>query len=217
MEPLPRHRCLVYGGTPARHLAALAAVILDKRRQHYRCFYLNSRPAIDGLRSRLAAAGMDVLTEIANGSLILTAERTHLRHGKFDVRTMIQTLRDSLDEARDDGYSGLWASGDMSWEFGAEKDFSQLLEYEWQLEELFRERPDLSGICQYQAGTLPHEFLLQGFTAHPSLFLNENLSCLNRHHLSRDSFSYEALTSPDVDPALRSLLRGEAGASPRSE
>ena len=33
--------------------------------------------------------------------------------------------------ALDDGYSGLWATGDMSWEFGPAKDFSMLLEYEW--------------------------------------------------------------------------------------
>jgi hypothetical protein len=213
METLPRHHCLIYEDAPSQHLAALAAVIVGQRRQHYRCLYLNSRPMIAGLRSHLAAAGMDVLNEIANGGLILTAEQSHLRNGKFDVGAAIQMLRDALDEARDEGYSGLWASGDMSWEFGPEKDFSLLLEYEWRLEDLFHERPDLSGICQYQAGTLPHEYLRQGFVAHPMLFIHETLSHANPHHLARASFSPQAVASPAEDSALRSLLRGEPALS----
>jgi hypothetical protein len=48
---------------------------------------------------------------------------------------MLRTLEQTLDQALNDRYEGLWASGDMDWEFGPEKDFSKLLEYEWQLEE----------------------------------------------------------------------------------
>ena len=164
---------------------------------------------IVGLRSYLAAAGLDVLEEIANGSLILTSGQSHLHEGKFDLDSMIQSLRDSLDEARDEGYAGLWASGDMAWEFGPEKDFTRLLEYEWRLEELFRERPDLCGVCQYLAGTLPEEYLRQGLVAHPSVFVSETLSRINPHYLSRESFSQQAADSSEVESAVRRLLRAE--------
>ena len=211
MEPLPRHQCLIYSGPPSQHLAALAAVILERRRQHYRCLYFNSRPMIAGLRSYLAAAGMDVLEEIANGSLILSSEQSHLRDGKFNLDSMIGSLRESLDEARDEGYAGLWASGDMAWEFGPEKDFSQLLEYEWRLEELFRERADLSGICQYLAGTLPQECLHQALIAHPSLYVNETLSRINPHYFAHELFSHDAACSAantaEVESAVLGLLR----------
>jgi hypothetical protein len=211
---LPRHQCLIYNGPPSRYLGALAALIVEKRRQHYRCFYLNSRPMIAGLRSYLAAAGMDVLEEIANGSLILTSEQSHLREGQFDLDSMIESLRDLLDEARDEGYAGLWASGDMAWEFGPKKDFSQLLEYEWRLEELFRERADLCGVCQYLAGTLPQECLREGLIAHPTLFVSETLSRINPHYLPRESFSHDAASSAantaDVESAVLGLLRAAA-------
>lgn len=207
MESIPRHQCLIYAGAPSEHLAAVAAVMVERRRQHYRCFYLNSRPMIVGLRSYLAAAGMNVLEEIANGGLILTSDLSHLRDGKFDTDSMIGTLCESLDEARNDGYAGLWATGDMSWEFGPEKNFSQLLEYEWRLEELFQRRSDLAGTCQYHAGTLPHEYLRQGFVSHPSIFVNQTLSRINPHYLARERYSSQAAVNPEVDTAVRSLLR----------
>lgn len=50
---------------------------------------------------------------------------------------MMQTLADAFSQAMNDGYAGLWASGDMTWEIGGDKDFSRLLEYEWRLEEFF--------------------------------------------------------------------------------
>jgi hypothetical protein len=206
MESLPRHQCLIYAGAPSEHLSAMAAVIAEMRRQHYRCLYLNSRPMIVGLRSYLAAAGINVLEEIANGGLILTSDLSHLRDGKFDPDLMIASLGESLDEARNDGYAGLWASGDVSWEFGPEKNFSQLVEYEWRLEELFQKRPDLAGICQYHAGTLPHEYLRQGFVSHPSIFVNQTLSRINPHYLARERFSSQAAVNPEADAAVRSLL-----------
>jgi MEDS: MEthanogen/methylotroph, DcmR Sensory domain len=82
-----------------------------------------------------------------------------------------------------EGYEGLWATGDMSWEFGPQKDFSKLLEYETRLEEFFREHPTISGICQYHADTLPREVLSQGLLTHPSIFINETLSRINPHYL----------------------------------
>ena len=48
---------------------------------------------------------------------------------------MIATLTDALDQACSDGHDGLWACGDMTWEFGPNRDFSKLLEYEYRLED----------------------------------------------------------------------------------
>ena len=206
MSPLPRHQCLIYEGPPSRHLPALAAVIGEKLRHNYRCLYLNSRPMIVGLRSYLAATGVDVLEEIARGRLILTSERPHILEGSFDLERMMQLLRDSLDEARGEGYAGLWASGDMSWEFGPERNFSRLLEYEWRLEEFLRENPDFGGICQYHAGALPREYLRQGLVAHPTLFVSETLSLLNPSFAVPSSTARTAASGQEVDEALTRLL-----------
>ena len=85
---------------------------------------------------------------------------------------MLQKLEDELDKALKEGYKGLWASGDMSWELGPEKNFEKLLEYEWKLEELFKRRKELHGICQYHYDTLSQQAVRRGLLMHSTVFIN---------------------------------------------
>jgi hypothetical protein len=182
MKQTPRHQCLIYGGSPTLHLASTSAALKQKLQQKSRCLYLNSAPMVAGMRSYLAAAGVDVVREIEERNLVLSSEQAHLVEGRFDVDTMITSLEAAVEQAIDDGYRGLWATGDMSWEFGPQKDFSKLVEYERRLEELFQKTPFLSGVCQYHTDSLPRDAVRDGLTVHPAIFINETLSCLNPHY-----------------------------------
>jgi hypothetical protein len=128
---------------------------------------------------------------------------------------MLGTLEDALDQALSDGYQGLWATGDMSWEFGPEKDFSKLLDYEWQLEEFLQKRPALSGICQYHVDTLPREVMRQCLLTHQSVFINETLSRLNPHYLEQQSCTSRPSDNADLDNMISRLCEQEnANSSP---
>lgn len=212
MEPVSRHQCLIYAGPPSRHLPALAVTLRAKLWRNYRCLYLNSPPMVAGIRSYLAAAGIDVEAEMARGSLVLSAEQGHLVDGRFDVPRMLESLSAALQQALHDGYAGLWATGDMTWEMGPQKDFTRLLDYEWHLEEFLRTHPEMSGICQYHAETLPREVLRHGLLAHRSIFVNETLSLVNPQYLRPDSFSDGAANSAGMNAALNQLceLNGPA-------
>ncbi len=209
MESVPRHRCLVYEGSPSRHLPVLAAAISQMLDRGCRCLYLNSPEMVAGMRSRLEAKGLNVAKETGRGALILTSEQNHLIDGRFDADAMMSGLDDALRQALDDGYKGLWATGDMSWEFGPARDFSQLLEYEWQLEEFFLTHPEIGGVCQYHADTLPREAMRHGLLAHPSIFVNETLSLLNPHYLHPGAFTSPPEKIPAVDSSLDRLLQLE--------
>jgi hypothetical protein len=185
----PRHQCLIYSGAPSRHLRAIAEITQLKLSQNYRCFYLNSPQMVAGMRCYLAAAGVDVTREIEKGSVILSSDRAYLDDGRFNVDWMIQGLDDSANRALSDGYRGLWATGDMTWEFGPRADFEKLLEYEWRLERLFRKCDHLSGICQYQTDTLPSEATGPALLTHSSLFVNETLSRINPHYINTGSLA----------------------------
>src|SRR5579871_2494962 len=121
--PAARHQCLIYEGSPARHLPGLAALIIAKRKENYRCLYLNSAPMVAGLRSYLAARGLDVAREVEQRSLVLSSEQDHLSNGRFDGERTLEMLAKSVEEALADGYEGLWASGDMTWELGSEQEW----------------------------------------------------------------------------------------------
>ena len=209
MDAAGRHHCLIYEGPPSRHLPALSAAIQEKLQQNYRCLYLNSPQMVAGMRSYLAPNGVDVFDATAKGSLVLSAEQHHLRDGRFDIEGMLHDLEQAIDQALVDGYKGLWATGDMTWELGPEKDFAKLLEYEWQLEEFIQKHPEFGGVCQYHADTLPREAMHHGLLAHPSVFINETLSLINPHYVERRSFTPQAEKSPEVESVVSRLLQLE--------
>jgi hypothetical protein len=214
MNPGERHQCLLYEGPPSQHLKAVAAVIREKLDEKFRCLYLNSSPMVAGIRSYLAAAGVDVARETQRGSLMMTSERNHLsERGGFNIDGMMQALSEALEQALRDRYAGLWATGDMTWEFGPERNFSRLLEYEQRLEEFMGEHPELGGICQYHADTLPPEVMRQSLVTHRSIFVNETLSLLNPHFVphgdSQGSSRPESAMDRELDGTVLRLCQQE--------
>lgn len=205
MENVPRHQCLIYHGAPSQQLSALAATIQEKLRRNYRCLYLNSAPMVAGMRSALWAAGVDVAAEIAKGSLVCSSDRPHLIDDRFDPECMIRLLEDALHTALRDGYAGLWATGDMTWEMGKDQDFQKLVEYEWRLEKFFQSHPQLAGICQYHADTLPRHVLRQGLVAHPGIFVSETLQMVNPEFVSVERLAAAMAQSQRADSALDRL------------
>ena len=196
MDAVPRHQCLIYEGSPAKHLRGLAAAIIDNLKKHKRCLYLNSPMMVAGIRSYLAAAGLDLAQEIDRGALVLSSDESHLVDGQFDSERMLALLDNAVNDALRDGFNGLWATGDMTWEFGNEKNFVQLLDYERGLEELFALHESLSGVCQYHTDTLPIGIVEQGLHIHKSIFVNETLSRINPHFLSHEALSGRPAASP---------------------
>lgn len=210
MESTSRHQCLIYDGAPSLKLPLIATILKRRLDEGYRCLYLNSSPMVAGMRSTLSAMGINVAHEVATVRLILSSEPV-TTNGEFNSRTMLKNLEDSIDQAIHDGYKGLWATGDMTWEFGPEKNFSKLLEYEMGLEELFQKRKELSGICQYHQDTLPKEVILQGVQTHPGIVINETLTRINPHYLKPDLHPELKNTPVHVLEEILTALRGLQG------
>ena len=53
-----------------------------------------------------------------NGSLALSSDPGHLLDGIFDAARMLAMLAHAVNDALANGYAGLWATGDMTWELG---------------------------------------------------------------------------------------------------
>jgi DcmR-like sensory protein len=162
---------------------------------------------VAGMRSSLLAGGTDVTEAIVNGSLTLSSNTDHLLDRRFDTDRMIDMLEQALYQALHDGYDGLWATGDMSREFGPEHDFSRLLEYEWRLEEFLQAQPALSGVCQYHADTLPPDVLRQGVLTHRSFYVNETLSRVNPHYVEREAFISRTFDNSTLDETINDLYQ----------
>jgi len=155
----------------------------DKLSTNYRCVYFNTAPMVAGIRSYLAATGVDVAGVTRTGALALSSDQGHLQDHVFVPHRMLAMLEEAVDQAIADGFIGLWASGDMTWEFGPKGDFTKLIEYEFGLEEIFRKRPTLCGVCQYHADTLSPHVLHQGLASDPALFVSDTLSQMNPDYM----------------------------------
>jgi hypothetical protein len=199
----PRHQCLIYDGSPSQKLPVLAAIIQEKLDEGYRCLYLNSPTMVAGMGSTLAAIGLDIASQTGSGRLILSSDQV-LDDGNFNSELMLAKLEELLDQALNDGYKGLWASGDMTWEFGPKKDFSKLLEYEFALEEVFARRKELCGICQYHNDSLPVDVMRQGLLAHSSVVISDTLKRVNPLYL-KSSWPPDENTKQKLDEALYTL------------
>lgn len=161
---------------------------------------------VAGMRSYLAAAGVNVASEVARGSLVLSSERHQASVGSFDADGMIAQLKETIGQSLGEGYAGLWATGDMTWEVGpGEMDFSKLLHYEWRLEKLFQEQQSLCGICQYHRDTLPRDAMRFGLISHPSLFVNETLASLNPYYVRPENYVDRAATYPELEAAIKAI------------
>jgi hypothetical protein len=191
-----RHQCHIYDGSPSRGLAKMAAAVRYRIDQGYRCLYLNSPPMILGMKNQLASTGTDVEAEIYKTSLVLSSDQNHIVDGPFNVNEMMDSIEDAVVNASADGFKGLWAAGDITWEFGSEENFTELLTYEWSLEELFRRQPTLSGVCQYHVATVPRQALHQGLLSHKTVFVNETENRLNPHYMRGDSPADTAAKDP---------------------
>ena len=82
-----------------------------------------------------------------------------------------------------------------------------MLEYEWRLEELFCQRSELIGICQYHADALPREAMRKGILAHPALFISKTLSKDNPYYRQPEVFTEEPEKNPEVGGVLDQIYR----------
>jgi len=202
---------MIYDGAPSRMLPSLVAVTRRHLAAGYRCMYINSPAMVAGFRSQLYAAGTDVEHEIARGALVLGSDDSHLVAGRFEIERMIDMLEAAVTAALADGFVGLFATGDMTWEPGPANAFGKLLGSDGRLDHLFHRQPALTGICQYHRDLLPPEAVRDGFVSHFSLFINDTISRLNPHYvLARSPDDRRLAATAGLDDVLTKLLSIDA-------
>ena len=209
-----RHQCLVYDGPPSQHLPRLVPMLMAKLADNHRCLFLGSPDMVALMRTELSTAGLDLLKLLDRGALILSTDQSHLVNGVFDSDSMLAMLKKTVDQALADGYKGLWATGDMTWEMGSSQNLKRLLEYECGLEKLFRTLHGLSGVCQYHRDTLPLDIVGNALYTHQTVYVSHTLQRVNPYFLQPESLqenpphpkTYEiemmlqAVTVPDDHP-----------------
>lgn len=201
------HICLYYD-TDAERSAVIAEYLKIGLRRNERCLCVADGQALPQIASALEDAGLRVERERARTRLLLQQPgHAHLRGGRFDAEEMLKLLDDAVEQALDDGFTGLRAAGDMSWilqgAFGTERVF----EYEAMMNQFYPSARAV-GLCLYDRRLFDTSVLERALHTHPLVGANGKVfqnSRFDRENQLR-SLSFDPAS---FDLALDAMSRGD--------
>ena len=129
----------------------------------------------------------DVQTHLERGDIaFLNKDEAYLKDGFFDADRMLRFVRDAEERACADGYAGLTATGEMSWQRTGAPGTDMMMSYEARLNNLYGESgPTI--LCQYEEPLFDHATLIDAIRTHPRVVLDGEW-CVNPHYMPPDEF-----------------------------
>lgn len=111
------HAAMIYR-TRAEQFSVVNPFIQSGLNRGERCQYIASSNSVPLVLEKLSKAGVDVSTAQGRGALVVLSKReTYQKHGIFEPEKMVAELKKEVETALALGFSGLRATGEMTWAF----------------------------------------------------------------------------------------------------
>ena len=124
------HACLLYE-TEGQWYDTIIPFLNNGLKNGEKCLYITHAHKVEDICSYLEKIKVDCKRIIDRGQILfLDKSQSCVREGFFDPENMIEFLRLETQKALDQGYSGLRASGEMSWVLEDGGALDRLIEYE---------------------------------------------------------------------------------------
>jgi PAS domain S-box-containing protein len=162
---LHQHLCLIYATQQEQFSAAIPFLKIGLERGE-QCIYVADAKTTATLMNAMRSEGIDVDAAMRRGSL--TTTHGYPLPGNFVPDRMVNFLAKSVESARSAGYSALRVVGEMTWVTEIDPLPERLLEFEANINHLFRDG-DVLAICQYDRNRFPPEVLLEILRTHPTV------------------------------------------------
>ncbi|MDB6029823.1 MAG: histidine kinase [Verrucomicrobiales bacterium] len=159
------HAALLYR-TPQEQFESVIPFILIGLLRKERCLYVAGENTVQAILGQLKAAGVDVEREQRRGALnVAPGREVFLKSGMFQPEKMLGELQAETAKALEDGFSGLRATGEMTWTLDVPGALEDLVQYEAALDRLFPKK--LTGLCQYNEYSFRGALLGEMIYLHP--------------------------------------------------
>jgi CheY-like chemotaxis protein len=130
------------------------------------CYIAHARPSVE-VAGMLEAAGIDVRRERRRGALVVMSTRdAYVATGRFDPDRTIESVERLAHDARENGFAGLYVTGEMTWALAGAAGSERLVEYEARVASVFRDGT-VAALCQYDRSRFPPELLRDVVRTHP--------------------------------------------------
>ncbi len=202
-----RHLCLVHQGEPSVHLDAIVPFLSKGLCQRGRSIFLGSPEMVQAIITRLTEEAIPVPLKVREGALILISDQEHLNEGRFDPLLHLAKFETLYEETLKEGYSGLWGSGDIGWEFGPESNLAMLYRYETAVEKMIERLPHFHALCQYRKDALPIPSVASGLLSHRGVVINSSLPRWNPFFARPDIDIPYPVTDAHVERMLALLTK----------
>jgi anti-anti-sigma factor len=160
------HSCLIYESDEERRAALVEFVKGGLERDERVTYLVGSRSPRD-VYDELAQEGVDGDSASARGQLrVWPADEVYLADGRFEPDRMMERLRQEIDAAQRDGYSGSRFAAEMTWALNGHPGRELLVEYERALNEFYASGQP-TGMCGYDRRHFTADMLDDICQAHP--------------------------------------------------
>ena len=168
------HLCLIYE-TEEERRSWLTPFFRQGLEHGEKVIYIVDARMAEQILNYLRDHGVETESYLESGQLIiLTSDEVYMRERIFDPNGMIALLRDQTEQALNEGYSALRATGEMTWVLKGLPGSERLIEYEAKLNEFFPGCKCM-GICQYDRRRFAPEILLDVLTTHPIVVIGTEM------------------------------------------
>jgi PAS domain S-box-containing protein len=164
------HLCCIYE-TEEEHRALLAPFVAQGLELNEKVFYIVDDRTVEDILESLRDQGVTADAYHEKGQLtILSADEAYMRDGTFDPDSMIALVEDETKRALSEGYSGLRATGEMSWALKGSPGSERLIEYEAKFND-FLAGSKCKALCQYDRRRFGPAILPNVLTTHPIVII----------------------------------------------
>jgi len=199
------HLCLI-SESPEDPSAALVPFFKTGLAAGDRCFHIGPEAAARRIERALAQQKAPVGQELDRGALVLLTQRERWLSGRrFEPGEMMDLLRQTEQQALDDGFRGLRISWDMEWVIGGAPGAERLIEFEAQLNR-FLAGSRTTVLCRYDRPGTPAARLRSILHTHPLAVLGEQI-CPNSFYEPPEMVLGDPSPEDQVDWMIARLRR----------
>lgn len=181
---LHEHLCLIYENHEEQ-LGAIVPFFKTGLKRNEKCVYIADDNTAGDVIGALKQIDENLFCPaIGNNKFsVLSKNDAYLKGGYFSPEKMIGFLEENINQSLASGYTGLRATGEMTWMFGPEPGVERMMEYEAKLND-FLPIQKACAICQYNKNRFSPEMLLKVFQTHPKV-IYKNKILINPLYLSQ--------------------------------
>ena len=199
------HLCLIFE-SPEEPSVALVPYFKTGLAAGDQCLYIGPATAARRIEHALSQQKVPVGRELERGALVMLTERKRwLQGGRFDPGAMMDLLRQTEQQALDDGFHGLRITWDMGWLLDGAPGADRLIEYEALLNR-FLAGSRTSALCRYDRSGTSASRIQSVLHTHPLAVLGEQV-CPNTFYEPPEMVLGDPSADDQVDWMIARLRR----------